>query len=97
LKSKDAAFLQRWKAERAGGRWRYILISGVLTWGTPMFVVTTFFGSRSAQLTAGTVVAEAIIWVFAGLLFGTIVWFLSERRYARLSSVEGRHNDGQVV
>src|SRR5690348_10302182 len=86
IKSRDAAFLQRWHASRAQGQWRYILVSGVLSWGLPMFVAMTFFVSRPPVITPRLLCVSAVLWLLGGAAFRGFVWLLSERRYKRLTA-----------
>ena len=88
VKASDTAFMKRWEQARAQGRWRYLLLSGVLAWGVPMFVLMTFVVDRPAQLTAGILLLSAAVWLSGGLLFGVLSWFLSEKRFNRLVSTK---------
>jgi len=87
MKPADAAFLTRWELARRGGRWRYMLISGALTWGVPMFFVMTFLAAPPPEYSISYISFAAAIWFLGGLLYGALVWFVSERRYARLSAI----------
>jgi uncharacterized BrkB/YihY/UPF0761 family membrane protein len=94
IKPSDAAFLERWKISRAQGRWRFMLVSGVLTYGLIMFVAMTFFVNGPARLTVVSVLVAAATWSVGGLVFGALVWHFSERRYKRLSSIESGSSHG---
>jgi len=78
--------MNRWALQRARGRWHYILTTGVIGYGVPMFVVMTFVVNRPAHLTPGLVAVMAAMWAVGGLAFGACVWYFSERRYKRLAS-----------
>jgi len=86
VKPGDKTFLERWEQTRKQGRGRYVLTSGVLVWGLPMFVVMTFFARETSDLTVGLVAVSAVIWAVGGAVFGILTWFFSERRYSRLTS-----------
>lgn len=66
-----------------------MLVTGVLCWGLPMFVVMTFFVRDTANLDGFTVLLRAALWLSGGLLFGALTWALSERRYRRLTQLPG--------
>jgi hypothetical protein len=86
MNPRDEAFLKRWETSRAQGRLRHILGIGVLAWGMPMFFVMTFFVNRPDNLTGKLVLFSAVIWLVGGVLFGALTWYLSERRYHRLTA-----------
>jgi drug/metabolite transporter (DMT)-like permease len=97
MKPSDEKFLKRWSQERAKGRWRYMLVVGVLSWGAPMFIAMTFFVSRPAHLTPDAILISAILWVIGGLAFGALVWFFSERRFGRLAPSAPEETGDQVT
>jgi hypothetical protein len=74
--------LARWEKVRARGKGRYILASGVLSYGLPMFVFMTFFVHRN-DLGPGFIGFSAIMWLLGGALFGTIMWHVLERQYRK--------------
>jgi hypothetical protein len=76
-------WIERWQTQRSAGRGRYILRTGVLWYGIPMFIAMTFFINPPAVLNARSILLNAAIWAIAGLLFGALMWWLSEWRYQR--------------
>ena len=74
--------LARWKDLRLRGRTRYILISGVLSYGFPMFIAMTFFVNRD-DLSPGIIGISALLWAIGGAAFGAITWHTSERKYRK--------------
>ena len=74
--------LAKWEKVRAKGRTRYVLVSGVLSYGLPMFVVMTFLVHR-ADLSPRFVGISAIVWAIGGALFGAIMWYVLERQYRK--------------
>jgi len=95
MKPRDTRFLKQWEVQRKGGRTRYVLLSGVLSWGVPMFVVMTFVVARPVVLTPDFVAISFAMYLAGGALLGYSVWAISERRYRKL----GAHtaNNDKVV
>ena len=87
MTARDEKFVKHWAAARARGRWHYVLMSGVVSWGMPMFFVMTFVVSKPPHLSPGLLTVLAALWATGGLGFGVTVWFFSERRYKRLGPV----------
>lgn len=71
--------LARWKHTRSRGITRYILVTGVLSWGVPMFAVMTFF-VHHAEASPRLIAMSAVIWMLGGAAFGAIMWYVCERR-----------------
>ena len=72
----------RWEKTRAMGKRRYVLISGVLSYGLPMFVAMTFFVHRS-DLSPNFIAVSAVLWLTGGALFGLVTWHIFERQFAK--------------
>lgn len=85
MKTEMPKDLKKWEISRAKGKKKFILVSGVLSWGIPMFAVMTFFVNRRQDdvLSPGMILISAIIWLFAGALFGWVMWTASERKYQK--------------
>lgn len=77
--------LQKWKVTRQKGMKRFVLQTGVLAWGVPMFVVMTFVVNRQPDksLSAGMIAICAVLWAIGGACFGWAVWAVSERKYQK--------------
>ena len=56
--------LKKWEVTRRQGKAKYILLTGVLSWGLPMFVVMTFVVNRRRDetLSTGMIAVSAFIW-----------------------------------
>ena len=80
--------LARWKDVRTRGRFRYILISGVLSYGLPMFIAMTFFVNRD-DLSPVFIGLSALLWAIGGAAFGAITWHTSERQYLKATQGNG--------
>lgn len=74
--------LEKWKDIRQKGMLRYVLVSGVLSYGLAMFIAMTFVMQRD-KLDAGFIVVSAIAWTIGGALFGVLTWFLQERQFRK--------------
>jgi len=79
------AALAQWQKTRAPGMKRFVLVTGVLSWGVPMFVAMTFF-VRQAELSPKMLAVSALIWLMGGTLFGLAMWLLAERQYRKATS-----------
>lgn len=75
------AELERWAKSRKGGMLRYVLLTGVVSYGVPMFVIMTFFGPHSKL----SVPQNAGLWLAAGAVFGITMWLVQEHRYRKAS------------
>jgi len=76
--------LKKWEAKRKGGRLRFMMLTGVLGWGLPMFILMTFVVDhwwKGHPLTQQGMLVPAVVWFVSGLFFGWVIWGLSERRY----------------
>ena len=96
MNQKDNAFIKRWQETRLRGRTRYLFVTGMLSWGVPMFVVMTFFVSPPKQMSPSALLLSAIVWFLGGLLFGYMMWIVGERRYSLLAH-DDRRGDGDRV
>ena len=76
--------LEAWKKSREQGMLRYVLISGVMSYGLPMFVVMTLMVHRT-ELTMQNVGLSAVIWASAGALFGAAMWYIQEWQFRKAS------------
>lgn len=71
--------MERWAKARAQGMLRYVLVSGVLMWGLPMFVVMTFVVSHPTL----PLLVSGLIWGVGGVCFGVAMWLTQEYRYRK--------------
>ena len=79
---------ERWQGVRAQGARRFILRTGVLAYGMPMFVAMTFFVNEPPSGAAGIAIS-LLIWCLGGAAFGAIMWHLTERRYRKAERSQG--------
>lgn len=78
---KQAA-LDRWETTRARGRRHFIVVTGLLSYGLPMFLVMTFMVHRD-RLSAFFVAVSFLLWLLGGAAFDLLVWMFQERQYRR--------------
>ena len=76
--------LEAWKKSRKKGMPHYVWVSGVLSYGLPMFVVMTLIVHRS-ELSLRNIGLSAVIWASAGALFGIAMWYIQEWQFRRAS------------
>jgi hypothetical protein len=78
---------QRWRAIRAKGRARFVLLYGVLGWGLGMFVIMSvlpmLFGWPRWIHIHASLLLGSVLWILGGVLWGIFMWFDSERRFQR--------------
>lgn len=72
--------LAKWEATRAKGMLRYVLVSGVLSYGLAMFVAMTFIANRD-KLSPAFVALSAVMWAVGGAVFGVLMWHAQEWQY----------------
>ncbi|WP_266183285.1 hypothetical protein [Dyella humicola] len=74
-----ASEFERWARTRARGKYRFVLFSGVLAYGLPMFVIMTFIIPHPKI----TRPESALLWLLTGAGYGTAMWLMQEYRYRR--------------
>ncbi|HET6554830.1 MAG TPA: hypothetical protein VFG49_14990 [Dyella sp.] len=68
-----------WAKVRERGMLRYVLRSGVVYYGLPMFVIMTYLIPHP-RLTTGQ---SAWFWLMVGAGFGVAMWWVQEHRFRR--------------
>jgi uncharacterized membrane-anchored protein len=74
----------QWEQTRTAGYWRYVLQYWVVLWGGSMMLIESifnYFSTGSARLAS----IEAPVWLLAGFIGGSLVWFIAEYRYRKAS------------
>lgn len=80
---KDDQF-KAWEVTRAKGKLNFFLISGVLSYGLPMFIMMAFMNKPFADgFTSKAAIIHCIVWPIAGFLFGVIMWYVTEHKYKK--------------
>lgn len=79
---------QKWVSHRARGMVHFVIFSGVLAWGVPMFLIMAvgpalFAWPFPAHPSALYWLWQPLLWLAAGLFFGFAVWYTSEHFYRR--------------
>ncbi|WP_117170516.1 hypothetical protein [Paraliobacillus sediminis] len=81
MANKEAQW-QRWEKIRKMGKWKYVLLYGVLLGGILFFLISWgldyFFTNTFEALPV--YILNAVIF---GLIYGIISWFFSETRYKK--------------
>ncbi len=76
MKQKE---FDRWAKSRQGGMFRYVLLTGVLSWGVTMFVIMTFVVPHPKLST----LQSAALWLTTGVGYGIAMWLVQEHRYRK--------------
>ncbi|WP_243042692.1 hypothetical protein [Dyella sedimenti] len=76
-----ASEFQRWTKIRKQGMLRFVMRSGVVFYGIPMFVIMTYLIPHP-RLSTGQ---SALLWLVAGACYGAALWLVQERRYHRMA------------
>ncbi len=76
--------MKQWREQRAKGRARFVLVQGVLSYGLPMFVVTSavpvvLLGRPMPTPVALTI--GGVLWAVGGVVFGLTLFWVHERNY----------------
>ncbi|WP_233171922.1 hypothetical protein [Dyella sp. ASV21] len=72
----------RWAKIRQQGMWRFVLRSGLLFYGVPMFLIMTFLIPHPRLSHA----QSAALWLLAGLGYGMAMWVVQERRFRKVKA-----------
>ncbi|MGN8062495.1 hypothetical protein ACTJK4_12620 [Ralstonia sp. 22111] len=77
--------MDAWATTRQKGKWHFVVVRGLLGWGSPMFfgmsVVPVFL--HRVQPSLGYFVSQLLIWATGGALFGFVIWHFSERQFQK--------------
>ena len=80
--SADPKWVSRWENKRRLGARRYVLIDGLVSFGSLGFVVIAI-AQHGVPRTLLVAMGYVAIAAFGGLLFGASNWWWMERRYRR--------------
>jgi hypothetical protein len=82
---RNAKWAERWEKVHAFGRWRFLLLRGVVGWAVPwgvlMLVWTWWYVGHPPTLRI--VLTTLAVATAGGLLVSAYVWWRAERRYRR--------------
>lgn len=81
----QAKEFDRWARVRQQGMWRFVLRSGVLFYGVPMFLVMTYLIPHPRLSTS----QSAVLWLLAGLGYGLAMWKVQEHRFRKVKVPAG--------
>jgi hypothetical protein len=80
---KDDQF-KAWEITREKGKLNFCLIRGVLSYSLPMFIMMAFMNKPFIDgFTSKAAIIHCIVWPIAGLLFGVIMWYVTENKYKK--------------
>ena len=73
---------ERWAKVREQGKLRFVLRSGLVFYGVPMFIIMTYLIPHP-RLSTGQ---SALLWLLAGAFYGMATWMVQERRFRKVAS-----------
>jgi hypothetical protein len=80
---KDDQF-KAWEISRQKGKLNFVLITGILSWGLPMFIfMAIVYKPFSDGFTSKTAIVHCIVWLLGGVFFGLLNWYFTERKYKK--------------
>ncbi|WP_412973193.1 hypothetical protein [Glaciecola sp. MF2-115] len=78
--------LEQWRKTRKQGKLKYILKTGVIGWGSFMYIIMAVLPAfRGSEALGFTLIWQAALWATAGALFGALTWYFSEKQYLKHS------------
>ena len=91
MKEKE---FNKWTEVRKKGFSGYVLQNGFIGYGLRMFIVMSFFINKAFAdgFTVKNVIFNVSLWAIAGLLFGSLMWYIFEGRYDR-ELTKRKHSD----
>lgn len=88
---KDNEF-NAWEVKRTKGKLNFVLVTGVLSYGLPMFILMAFMQKPFVDgLMTQAAMIHYLVWLLAGLFFGTMMWSITQWRYKK--ELARRHID----
>ncbi len=78
----------KWQETRRIGRWKYIVLYGMVSWGLFVAILVTLFdvvaGWYSGDMVSWQQIATHFIgFPLGGLGFGAWMWYVNERKYGQ--------------
>jgi hypothetical protein len=70
----------RWAKIREQGMLRYVLLSGMVFYGIPMFLLMTYVIPHPRLTTP----QSFLLWALAGAGYGAAMWTVQERRFRKV-------------
>jgi hypothetical protein len=76
--------IEQWKKNREKGMARFILFTGILSYGLPLFAVLNVMNPPKTPLSITDMIVTFLICAVAGgSAFGYILWHVQEKRFRR--------------
>ena len=76
--------LKAWESTRTKGKLKFVVITGVLSWGLPMLIVMAFMHKPFVDgFISKAAIIHYVVWPLAGVVVGLLTWYLSERQYKK--------------
>lgn len=85
MKITDEEFVCKWEKTRINGKWRFIIIRGILFFGMSMFIFMYFIFPEQLNWSLEKAFISFAKWVAYGAIFGWWMWQYFEKKYLSLT------------
>jgi hypothetical protein len=75
-------FLSKWERIRQRGKWRFVVLRGVVAFGGLLFILWSVI-SYGAGFRFQFLAMHVVVSLLAGLVMGLLAWHRTERAYRR--------------
>ncbi len=92
FKLNDTDFMKVWGVFRKN-KFLFVFRYGCLIWAMPAYLIALIFSAaiwNDHSITFQRLVVGAIVFIFAGLAMGLMVYTTNEKRFAKLTSVNSK-------
>lgn len=79
--------MKKWKETQQKGFARFLLVTGICSWGIPMMILTAFINNIFQDgFNAQVLLVHVLTWSVGGVLFGALFWGFMQFIYNRAVS-----------
>jgi uncharacterized membrane protein len=92
FKLNDTDFIHVWQVLRKN-KFLFVFRNGCLNWAMPAYLIALIFSAaiwNDNSITFQRLVIGAIVFIFAGLAMGLMLYATNEKRFAKLTSTNSK-------